>query len=408
MPLLDLWRSNPGAVAEFTVEQVLSAAGDGQLKDGSACSRELRQFLQEVPTVKLAQYLDHCLSSSFTKGGHVLQDLVNELGRRLDYKVENGLYQGKVNAIGFDGLWIAPDGHGLVIEVKTTDAYRINLDTLAHYRKGLIETKKLTAKSSVLIVVGRQDTGDIEAQVRGSQHAWDMRLISIDALKSLVRLKESAEEDETLSKIRNLLVPFEYTRVDNIIDAIFATAKDVEAGADAENDEPDVAKVNGDSSPVQRRTPAHVLQALRGRMINAIASKLGVSLIAHKRALHRSADGKARVACSMSKPYDGGLYYWYAYHPAWDDFLAEADDAVFALGCVDRDVAYAIPYTVIHGALASLNTTVRDDGKKYWHVVLERDTQGSLGLVLPRKSTRLDMSGYAVPLPPPHVGEPAG
>jgi len=34
----------------------------------------------------------------------------------------------------------------------------------------------------VLIVVGRQDTGELEAQIRGSRHAWDIRLISAEAL----------------------------------------------------------------------------------------------------------------------------------------------------------------------------------------------------------------------------------
>ena len=91
----------------------------------------------------------------------MLQDLVNEFGRRLDYKVENGLYQGKSNAIGFDGLWFDSDAHCILVEVKTTDAYRINLDTITGYRDDLITSGKITANSSVLIVVGRQDTGDL-------------------------------------------------------------------------------------------------------------------------------------------------------------------------------------------------------------------------------------------------------
>jgi hypothetical protein len=33
----------------------------------------------------------------------VLQDIVNELGRRLDFDVENGLYQGKKTAVVLTG-----------------------------------------------------------------------------------------------------------------------------------------------------------------------------------------------------------------------------------------------------------------------------------------------------------------
>lgn len=176
MPLLPLWLSNPEAVLDLSIEQIVTTAGDGTLKDRSECSTELREFLTQVSREKLARYIDHCLSHSFGRSGLVLQDLVNELGRRLEYHVVNGRYQGTVNAIGYDGIWSAPDGHKLIVEVKTTDAYRISLDTLAEYRRGLISANEVDEKSSILIVVGCGDTGEVEAQVRGSRHAWDIVL----------------------------------------------------------------------------------------------------------------------------------------------------------------------------------------------------------------------------------------
>src|SRR5262249_2153223 len=157
----------------------------------------------------------------FSKGGMVLQDLVNELGRRLDYDVTNGRYQGTTNAIGYDGIWRSQEGHSLVIEVKTTDAYRISLDTIAEYREKLSKSGQLSASSSIPIIVGRQDTGELEAQVRGSRHAWDVRLISIEALIRLVFLKQEADAPETGTKIRSLLIPKEYTRLDGMIDVMF-------------------------------------------------------------------------------------------------------------------------------------------------------------------------------------------
>jgi hypothetical protein len=165
MPLLSLWQSNPDAIDQFSIEQVVSTAGDGNLLDGSPCSLELHGFLSQVRSRKLSIYIEHCLSTRFEKGGMVLQDLVNELGRRLDYTVTNGRYQGTQNAIGFDGLWRSPEGHTIVVEVKTSDAYRISLDTLSGYRQRLISNGEITDESSILIVVGRQDTGELEAQV---------------------------------------------------------------------------------------------------------------------------------------------------------------------------------------------------------------------------------------------------
>src|SRR5206468_3125807 len=101
MPLLSFWESNRDAVDQLTIEQIVANAGDGVLRDQSPCSEELRAYLGQIASEKIGTYIDHCLTSAFAKNGMVLQDLVNELGRRLDYDVTNGRYQGVVNAIGF-------------------------------------------------------------------------------------------------------------------------------------------------------------------------------------------------------------------------------------------------------------------------------------------------------------------
>src|SRR6202521_3849631 len=145
MPLLDLWSSNPATIAQLSIEQILATAGSGSLLDNSDCSHELREYLRQVDSQRLAAYIDRCLTVHFQKSGLLLQDLVNELGRRLDYQVTNGRYQGTTNAIGYDGIWSAQDGQAIIIEVKTTDAYRISLDTLARYREGLIKVGQVTS-----------------------------------------------------------------------------------------------------------------------------------------------------------------------------------------------------------------------------------------------------------------------
>ncbi len=90
MPLLSLWTTNKEAVDQFSIEQVVATAGDGSLKDQSPCSLELRDYPSQILTAKIASYAQHCLSDRFNKSGMVLQDLVNELGKRLDYDVRNG------------------------------------------------------------------------------------------------------------------------------------------------------------------------------------------------------------------------------------------------------------------------------------------------------------------------------
>src|SRR6185295_9057542 len=120
MPLLAFWKTNPEEITKSSIEQIVAFAGDGALKDNSTCSDELRKYLSEVPSSKLAGYVEHCLTQGFQKSGLVFQDLVNELGRRLDYKVVNGRYQGISGEIGFDGIWTSPEGHTIIAEVKTT------------------------------------------------------------------------------------------------------------------------------------------------------------------------------------------------------------------------------------------------------------------------------------------------
>ena len=90
MALLHFWTTNREIVLSQNIQQVVSNAGDGNLRDGGAASQEFRDFLKLPPSESLFGYARHCLENAFTKSGCVLQDVVNELGRRLDFEVENG------------------------------------------------------------------------------------------------------------------------------------------------------------------------------------------------------------------------------------------------------------------------------------------------------------------------------
>ena len=195
MALLDLWNKTPDQLKGKQIQQLIAFAGAGKLLDDSDCSREFRAFLGSVPSENLKAYADQCLAQSFVDSGLALQDVVNEMGSRLGAEVEPGRYRGSAKHVGFDGLWRFSNGHSIIVEVKTTDAYRIDLNTIAEYRKALIGTESIAEKaSSMLLIVGRQDTGDLEAQIRGSRHAWDIRIISVDALLRLMFTKEEVED----------------------------------------------------------------------------------------------------------------------------------------------------------------------------------------------------------------------
>jgi hypothetical protein len=67
MPLIALWGSNPAAIAQFSIEQVVAAAGSGDLKDNSECAKELREYLSQVTSHKLAEYVDIVLQRLFLR-----------------------------------------------------------------------------------------------------------------------------------------------------------------------------------------------------------------------------------------------------------------------------------------------------------------------------------------------------
>ena len=374
-------------------------AGDGDVRDDSDCSHEIREYLSRISSDKLFDHIDHCLSSSFNCSGYVLQDVVNELGRRLGYNVECGLYRGKTNAINFDGVWEEPFGPQIVVEVKTSDAYRINLDTVANYRECLIRETRISDISSILLVVGRQDTGDLEAQIRGSKHAWDTRVISAESLINLVKIKESADEDTTITKIRSLLMPFEYTRLDNIIDIMFTATRDVEISleSDSQVSESNVL-ISNTQVPVQQHTPQRTMDMLRKRIIASLAERDEISLIAHKRAQFWTPDHDVRAACTISKRYDRGSNYWYAYHQQWDEFLSVGNIGYFVLGCLDKNVAYVLPHAEITEHLPNLNISTKQEGRAYWHIHLEDDQKTGMSLILRGEGRRQSIAEFEMRL----------
>lgn len=169
MSLAELWSNSREQLDNKHVHQIIAFAGTGQLTDGGPGAAEFRELLGLVPSEHLARYSEECLLASFPGSGFALQDVVNQIGRRLGYSVVDGRYRGTTNQVGFDGLWKFPDGHMVVIEVKTTDAYRIDLGTVANYRRELIGSGQVSEEcSSILMVVGRQDTGDLEAHYQKS------------------------------------------------------------------------------------------------------------------------------------------------------------------------------------------------------------------------------------------------
>jgi hypothetical protein len=389
MALVDLWISSQDQLKHKHVQQIIAFAGDGKLLDGSEASREFRGFLAQVPSSLLARYADECLRESFTDSGYALQDIVNQVGKRLGLTVTDGRYRGTTAHIGFDGLWLFPSDHAVIVEVKTTDAYRIRLNKVIGYRRALTKEENVSEDdSSVLIVVGRQDTGDLEAQIRGSRHAWDIRLISVDGLLRLMALKESVEDPIIVRRIHDILIPREFTRLDEIVDILFSTAEDIKQEEVTEEIEEDTS--------IERK-PKFTPVAFHDACVARIETHLAKPLLKRSRATFSSADGSLALICAVSKEHSsrGQLSYWFAFHPHQREFLDSARDAYVAFGCGSKDRVLLVPFSDFAPWLEGMNVTQRDE-RFYWHVSIFQEDDA---FVLHRKrgESRIDMTHYLLP-----------
>jgi len=389
--LIDLWLTKQDFFTGKAVHQIIPICGDGRLKDGNKTSAEFRDFLCNIPSPLLSQYATECLEASFDDSGMVLQDLVNEIGSRTGFVVKHGLYTGRKNKIGFDGIWSASDGHAIMIEVKTTDAYRMNLDKYAEYRRKLIENGEIQKDaSSILIVVGREDTGGLEAQIRGSKHAWDMRLISTDALIKLMLLKENLNDTKTIQQINQVLRPQEYTRLDGLIELIFLTTKDVATEeieeAEMEEQEPQVP-----GEAVSHEPKFHPVN-FHDECVERIQKHLQTPIVKKSRSSYTTADKSTAIICSISKRHgtEEAPKYWFAFHPYYDDFLSAFPKSYVAYGCGDASQLALIPYEVFKPLVPFFWKTEREDRIYHHVVILERE--GKLQLQVPKKGETVDIT----------------
>jgi len=316
----------------------------------------------------------------------VLQDIANEIGRRLGFSVTDGRYRGTTTHIGFDGLWHFPNGHSVIVEVKTTDAYRIKLDKIVGYHRALIKNKAISEDaSSVLIVVGRQDTGDLEAQIRGSRHAWDVRLISVDGLRRLMALKESVEDPVIARRIHDILIPREFTRLDEIVDILFSTAEDIKQEEEMPEEE--------EGEAIEHK-PKFTPVAFHDACVARIQKEFTRTLIKRSRATFSSADGTLALICAVSKEHGnrGQSSYWFAFHPHQKEFLESAQDSYVAFGCGSEDDILLIPFADLAPWLEGMNITRREE-RFYWHVSIFRENE-TFVLHRKREQPRVNLTSY--------------
>jgi hypothetical protein len=362
MSLIDLWRSDKDQIIQKRIDQLIAFAGDGKLCDGNMASAELRELLSNVPSDVLENWIEQCLSTRFDDFGFVFQDLVNEIGKRLGMKVNPGVYRGRTGH-GYDGIWELPDKKMILVECKSSTTYSINLTKISNYRKQIaIEESLLPEDISILIVLGSEDTEDLEAQVRGSRYAWDIRLLGIKSLVKLLKLKETLDDPATAKQIQEILIPQEFTRLDGIIELVFATAKDIQLEEEIDDDSFDNTE--------EEIQVAKVAANFQTKILPRLEKHFGCSLVKNGRVLWASADESILLTCQVSKEYSRtNMHFWFGLKRTTKERLEQQENSfcVFGLGNPDRVIL--LPFNFLNGYLNNIFTSHEEDGKiLHWHI----------------------------------------
>jgi len=381
MALIDMWREDRDGIRKKSLHQILAFAGEGRLADNNACSKEFRELLAVVPLDVLRKYSAEALTSDVADSGLALQDIVNEMGSRLGHSVEPGLYRGRRGESGHDGLWVDNwVGHSIVAEVKSTSAYRIKLEPISRYRETLASAGKVNKeKSSILIIVGQADeeTSDLEAQIRGSRFAWDMRVISLAALFKLVELKNATDDPSSARLLRGILVPREYTKLDSLLDIVSFVAQDISAETEEEapKEEKTTDKQGAYVSKLNRKE-------LRTKVKEFLLKKVNLDFKDISRTLLESQDGRVGICYAPSQPYPKTNYtgFWFGLHDHQADFMSKHPEGYTAYLCVGAGILF-VPWSEFAKYLDLMLDS--STGTRHWrHVILQLTKDGAVKLRL--------------------------
>jgi len=195
----------------ISLNQILDLVGKLDDSPGDETPRErFRRFLREnVQDVgQIRDYIEECLRRKGDQYNRVLQDLVNHLGSKLDFKVVFGRYHGIPGQIGFDGHWNSESGFHIVVEVKTTETYAIKTKTLVGYINDLISEKAIPSWDNALglYIVGQPDPEirQLENAILAEKRLHQLRIISVESLLSLAEMMNEYDvnHDDILAVIR--------------------------------------------------------------------------------------------------------------------------------------------------------------------------------------------------------------
>jgi hypothetical protein len=211
-----------------------------------------------------------------------------------------------------------------------------------------------------------EDTTDLEAQIRGSRFAWDVRVISLAALFKLVELKNATDDPASAQLLRGILVPREYTKLDSLLDIVSFVAKDISTETE-------------EGLPKEERTAdregAYVSklnrEELRARAKDFLLKQLSIDFKDVSRTLLESQDGRVVVCYTQ---------FWFGLHDHQVDFMAKHPQGYAAYLCAGSGILF-MPWSEFSKYVGDMGESTTDT--RHWrHVVLQLTKEGKLKMRL--------------------------
>ena len=178
------------------IDEVLTLVGRLDDLPGEQTGREkFRHYLQENVTDPglLKRYVDQCLARSEERYVRALQDLVNHMGRLLEFEVTFGPYEWLPGQIAFNGRWESTWGPNIIIEIRKREVYSPYRPTLSRVIEQLIDDGEIPswnlAVGLYVIARPRVHFTHLEKAILEHVQAHQLRIASLDSLFTLADLK---------------------------------------------------------------------------------------------------------------------------------------------------------------------------------------------------------------------------
>ena len=208
---------------DLTLEVLVDLAGP--IEDESRASEKLREMLRDDATdADVETLMTEALSDTEQYHNRALQDIINNIGERLGFTVEYGVYKGTTNNVGYDGLWttdvLSTTKTHLVVETKKTATYTINpVDQPGKYMSELAQERGISEENIYgLIVVGEDELDSVVNAVRGSRYRDQVRTISSERLLELMSML--GDSNLRHEQVAHLLLPTDMVDVGSLVELI--------------------------------------------------------------------------------------------------------------------------------------------------------------------------------------------